>query len=331
MSREPNAIEWLNENVLVGFTEERGHAWHHKAGADNHYPHAIPVEQVEHRLFNFEPVKVQTVYAHGDTMAPTGEFIYVNDQTSEKICATTETHKVHGYKEWLIDNVSQLIGEDVQIGSAGLLQNRKIAWVQVEATESMFAEGVAFRSTILATTSLDNSVASTYKPVNTIVVCDNTRDAAISEDFPSYRVKHTKNSSFNAEVGRKLVGIQLQHQAEAFSKEISGLLSQSVTDRQLGKFLDQINPIPENEGRGKTMAENRLETLMGMWTSDPRVSIWKNTAWGVAQLWNTYKTHETSFKGGNRVETNMMNLLQGKTFDSDRKAMDILQRVLVNA
>lgn len=326
MSRETS--EWLNTKTLIGFTKERGHAWHYRAGADNHYPGAIPVEQVEHRLFDFEPVKVETTYAYEDTMGPTGEFIYVNSETHEKICGTTETHKAHGYKEWLIDNVSELIGEGVQIGSAGLLKNDTIAWVQVETEESIYAEGVAFRPTILATTSLDGSVASTYKPVNTIVVCDNTREAAMSENFPSYRVKHTKNSEFNAEVGRKLVGIQLKHQAKAFEEEIKSLVGQSVTDSQLEKFLDEINPIPENEGRGKTMAENRAAQLWGMWTGDPRVSIWKNTAWGVAQLMNTYRQHEAQFKGDNRVESGMMNLVKGDSFRKDAEDMRTLQKVL---
>jgi hypothetical protein len=65
-------------------------------------------------------VKVETTYAHGDIMGPSGEFVYVNDKTNEKICATTETHKVHDYQEWLVNNVSELIGDNVQIGSASV-------------------------------------------------------------------------------------------------------------------------------------------------------------------------------------------------------------------
>lgn len=192
----------------------------------------------------------------------------------------------------------------------------------------MYAEGVAFRPTILATTSLDGSVASTYKPVNTIVVCDNTREAAISEDFPSYKVKHTKNSQFNAEVGRKLVGIQLKHQADSFAEEIKGLLDQTVTDTQLEQFLSVINPIPAVDGRGKTVAENKAAKLWEMWAGDPRVAIWKNTAWGVAQLMNTYRLHEAQIKGGNRVESGMMNMLKGDTFRKDAEDLKTLQRVL---
>ena len=41
-------IEWLNQNVLVGFTEKRGEAWHYRAGSQNgetnHYKGAIPLK-----------------------------------------------------------------------------------------------------------------------------------------------------------------------------------------------------------------------------------------------------------------------------------------------
>ena len=45
----------LNTKTLIGFTDKRGHAWHHRKelqGAEsNHYPGPIPVEDVERRLF----------------------------------------------------------------------------------------------------------------------------------------------------------------------------------------------------------------------------------------------------------------------------------------
>ena len=50
--------EWLNRNVLRGFTNSRGTAWHysaaHQGDESNHYPGAIPVEDLKRRLFNWE-------------------------------------------------------------------------------------------------------------------------------------------------------------------------------------------------------------------------------------------------------------------------------------
>lgn len=43
--------------TLIGFTDRRGHAWHYRAGAQggepNHYPGAIPVDDVRRRLFGW--------------------------------------------------------------------------------------------------------------------------------------------------------------------------------------------------------------------------------------------------------------------------------------
>ncbi len=53
MSRE--TLQWLNSNTLIGFTDKRGHAWHWRAqeqnGTSNHYPGAIPITDVQDRLF----------------------------------------------------------------------------------------------------------------------------------------------------------------------------------------------------------------------------------------------------------------------------------------
>ena len=50
-------FESLNKNILVGFTDPqygRGNAWHYRADLQgdepNHYPHAIPVDDVLRRL-----------------------------------------------------------------------------------------------------------------------------------------------------------------------------------------------------------------------------------------------------------------------------------------
>jgi hypothetical protein len=44
--------------TLIGFTSKRGNAWHYRqedqGNEPNHYPDAIPMDDVLRRLFNFE-------------------------------------------------------------------------------------------------------------------------------------------------------------------------------------------------------------------------------------------------------------------------------------
>jgi hypothetical protein len=58
MSQE--ASTWLNTRTLIGFTDRRGHAWHYRAGVQfsepNHYPGAVPIADVQRRLFGWDAV-----------------------------------------------------------------------------------------------------------------------------------------------------------------------------------------------------------------------------------------------------------------------------------
>jgi phage/plasmid-like protein (TIGR03299 family) len=318
----------LTRTSWWGFTGKRGNAWHWRQGTDNHYPDAIPVEDVRRRLFGWEPVKVE------GTGLFTGEYVFARSDRDQatpeaKVCGTTGTYQAHPYSEWLIQNVSNLLDDDVQIGSAGLLKNGAIAWVQIELSQEYQAEGMAFRPTILATTSLNGRLPSMYKPVNTIVVCDNTWAGAVNEKGDSYRVSHTKNSKFVVQEARERTGVLLAKQAEAATQEISGLAHQTVTDKQFQAFLDVVNAIPESEGRSKTMATNKRDKLNQLWTADPRVAIWKNTVLGVYQLMNTFESHERIFRG-NAAESAMMSTVTGKAFEQDAATLSTIQKVLQN-
>jgi phage/plasmid-like protein (TIGR03299 family) len=70
MSKE--SLTWLNENTLVGYTDKRGNAWHHREGTDNHFPGAIPVETVRERLFDWDavPSRVYVDAYNGEDLVP---------------------------------------------------------------------------------------------------------------------------------------------------------------------------------------------------------------------------------------------------------------------
>lgn len=50
----------LNTQTLIGYTDKRGTAWHYRANLQgtesNHYPAAVPVDDVTRRLFHWTPV-----------------------------------------------------------------------------------------------------------------------------------------------------------------------------------------------------------------------------------------------------------------------------------
>jgi len=169
MSKE--SISWLNTNTLIGCTDKRGTAWHWRAQEQgersNHYPGAIPVADVQDRLFGWQaesrrlavelPAAVVDA-THWESGWPRRWAVLPDRQA---ICRSDD-HTVlgifgpgytrHQYREWLLTTVADLLDDDLVISSAGLLRGGAMAWVEVSMPETITTpEGVAFRPNLLAT------------------------------------------------------------------------------------------------------------------------------------------------------------------------------------
>ena len=140
MSQE--TIQWLNENTMIGFTKSReqyshmgwglgwdeqrqeNRAWWATDGFNNGYEGAIPVEEVEHVLFNWEPIETEIMHkrrdgvdeSNCDAIDGNGPFIWVPSDRFKGIMHPDtehefgifgiESYKIHSYKTWLVDNLS---------------------------------------------------------------------------------------------------------------------------------------------------------------------------------------------------------------------------------
>lgn len=331
MSRE--TVQWLNTNVLRGFTAKRGRAWHYSAAAQdgmepNHYDGAIPMEDLERRLFGWRavprPLYMET--ASGITTID-GHVAWVRSDTDELLGIHTDGYNGHQYSEWLVRNVETMVGGVAQIANAGLLKNGAVAWVQIERPDNVSADyGISIRPFITATTSFDGSIATLYKEGYVDVVCDNTREMMLCEPGAIYRVKHTKNSAFNIADAQRTLTIV----TESALAEIHTLTGVEVSDVQWSAFVSAHAPITEESSkRSTTLAENQRAELTKLWNTDTRVAPWRGTAWGVIQAVNTYNTHLSIVRNvTTRFERNMLNNITGKTGQADRDAVKTLETVL---
>lgn len=320
--------EWLNQNVLVGHTAMRGVAWHYRASAqgteNNHYDGAIPIEDVRRRLFNWKAVaQPMFVNANGEYREVPNRVAIVRDDTFEILGVPSTSYVPHQYDEWLLGQVQGMIDDsDLSIGSAGLLKGGAIAWVQIEMPENMKVADVEFRPHLLATTSFNGSIATTYKRTVTLVVCDNTRAQALNEKGSEYRVRHTANSGMRLADAREALGIVF-NLGEEFAREIEELLAVKVSDDKFAKFLRKLHPVKDDAtNMAKTKTENTIEQYLKMWATDERVAPWKGTAFGALQAVNTFRHHVRPTRGETkRVERNMMDALTGVTEEADRQAV----------
>jgi phage/plasmid-like protein (TIGR03299 family) len=120
----------------------------------------------------------------------------------------TDGYQRHQYDQWLLSTVANILDDDLCISSAGLLRGGAIAWVKVSVPESITTpEGVTFRPNLLATTSFDGSIATTFKRTVTDTVCDNTRELALAEAGQSYKVKHSRHSTLRLADARQALAM----------------------------------------------------------------------------------------------------------------------------
>ncbi len=347
MSKE--SLQWLKTNTLIGCTDKRGTAWHWRAQEQgeqsNHYPGPIPVPDVQDRLFAWTAetrrVAVETPsglagLTHSHYGAPM-RWAVVPDR--QAICRSDD-HTVlgifgpgyarHQYREWLLTTVADLLDDDLAISSAGLLRGGAIAWVEVSMPDTITTpEGVAFRPNLLATTSFDGFIATTYKRTVTDTVCDNTRELALSERGQEVKVKHSRHSGLQLAPARQAL-------AADFAAEIAALCATPVSPAQWGGFLDRHVPRTDPntsrplEGRGLTLADSKRARLDELYQHDPRVAPWTGTAHGVLQAVSTYAQHEGVVRG-DRAERNSLKTITGEFADIDRKTWQALKPVLAAA
>lgn len=334
MSRE--TMSWLNLNTLIGHTDKRGNAWHYRQELQgiesNHYSGPVPADDVLRRLFNFRvvesPMFVRT--ETGEYAEIPGRKAMMRSDNGIVLGVFKSGYQGHQYDEWLLENVANILDDQLGIGSAGLLRQGGQAWVSVEMPENIQTpEGVEFRPNLLATTSFDGTLATTYKNVRTDVVCDNTREQALGEDGNQFKVKHTKYSGLKIRDARE--ALQIVHtMADDFAAEIAKLCATKVSDDDFLRHMQIMIPINDETSKiGMTNAEKKRAEIVQLYNFDNRVAPWKGTAYGVSQAYNTWNQHfKTVKKGVPRQVRNMENLVNGLTAKDDANVLTVLAGVL---
>lgn len=335
--------EWYNTMTLQGFTDMRGHAWHYMESAQgsepNHYPMAIPREDVVRRLFYWEPScgtsESTYVNADGQTVRAVweGRQTIVHPYTGHRLGEFTDGYVGHSYREWLLDVVLNAVDDpDLGISSAGLLKQGGQAWVQFQLPESLNVSGIVHRPFITASTSLDGSLATKYIRGTQLVVCDNTLSMALAaRDTLKTSRRHTKYSKADLPDIRNALEIMYET-GDEISQGINDLLEISVTEDQWQAFLtEHFGQRPTEKGAGQTRYDNRRADLDDMYHNDERVAPWQKTGFGVVQSVNTMQHHGKTVHGDKtRGERNMEAMVKNEFAKLDAETLKKLNAVLAS-
>jgi phage/plasmid-like protein (TIGR03299 family) len=335
-------MEWLEANSLIGFTAERGNAWHYREGADNHFEGAIPVERIERLLAVPLVSGTVSVTIYDDAgyphmiEDPTRQAIVRRD-TGKVFNYFKGGYKIHQYDEWLRQNLDTILHGGLQFGSGILLRDGAVAAVQVELPETRIAEGgkgaepVKHRPHVTAATSSDGSMATTYLRGTRIWVCDNTLAYAMREKSAlKHKVRHSTNSLARIGEVRANLELEVEQAGEEFDLMVKELTEQYVSDQKFIEVVKAYTGVDKApEGRSKTIAENKENTLLTLWNRDERVAPWANTAWGVLAAFNTADHHLFSQKGdaAKRTERNEIRAINGDREQFDGNVLRLLASV----
>ncbi len=330
--------EWLNNNVLIGFTDKRGQAWHYRSTAQgaepNHYPSAIPLQDVERRLFDWSPIEGDVlaqgvIEGRACLLQDNKHKAIVRPDTQAVLGIVSRSYTIHDYRTWLLDHVATLLGE-AGIGSAGLLEGGAKAWVQVEVPDTFTTpEGVAFRPFLTAATSLDGSMSTTYLTGAQVVVCDNTLKAAISEkDAAKLRIRHSTRSELRVDDARQALALLEATQA-GFEAQVAEQCAIKVSQREWDEFLRAHFPLKDERKYKRHPQLERRSALHHLWTTDHRVAPWSGTAYGVIAAVNTYEHHVAEGRSArSRAERNAHRAVSGRFDELDARTMATLRKVL---
>ena len=355
------SMRTLNTQTLIGMVEERGPAWHRRddlqGDEDNHYPRFIPVSDVTRRLFNWHPRTVGVGYfipwapedpsllaqeRPDDVVRINGQLFRVAPSQQGRVGVLRDDNDydmgvfksdvVHPpYQVSLIERVEALTGTQLGISSAGLLAKGGRAWVEMSMPETLHNDksGYDYRPNFVAATSMDGSLAHIDALTVTATVCDNTLKWNLLEAGKAGRLfkrKHTSLSMSDLEEERDVLGILEQVDTE-FNRELESLIEIELNRAQRIEVLDIIVPLPDEEGRARTLAENKRSQLIAL-DNDPMVSQWIGTALGELQRFNTYEHHYSNIKGTGRSERNVWRALNGKQGEADTNVIRAIEQVV---
>jgi phage/plasmid-like protein (TIGR03299 family) len=161
-----------------------------------------------------------------------------------------------------------LLGHDVEIETAGSLQNGKRVWVLAKLPELVEVGGDEIQRYVFCANSHDGSMAVTAAATNVRIVCANTLGWALNSATRSYKFRHTGDLSAKLEEARKVMDLTLKWDA-AF-KELGDELAQipmsvdTYDNKVVKPLLSLDNPSLELGDQARVNREEARETLISL-------------------------------------------------------------------
>jgi phage/plasmid-like protein (TIGR03299 family) len=195
---------------------------------------------------------------------------------------------------------------------------------------------------VLLSNSHDGSSSITLAATPVRVVCQNTLTFALNNAKRQFKVRHTSSLSGRLSEARTALGVVFNYMTE-FESVADQMLHTSFSDGEFEEFLKGLLPMPEEDGRGKTIATNTQDTIRSIAYNNLRVEQdkrmvpinlpdmepIKNTKWWAYNAVSTYNQHFATSKKTKRAsaEENRFRRVMGDGTTIADKAFSLLAAV----
>jgi phage/plasmid-like protein (TIGR03299 family) len=279
-------------------------------------------------LFGWEAIKADIAVRVPDEnqLIPTARYkAIVRSDTHEVLGVHKPGYTIHQPATFLLEHMKRLAGDGVVFAGGGLIRGGSVGYAEVTLPEPVTDDnlGLHFRPNIIGFTSFDASRATDYVDSARFLSCDN-QFPALAKNAKRYGLsyRHTANSLLRAEADVNVARELLQDSADLF---IGTAVRLSRLPANMGRFLDLWAPLPDDEGRAYTRAENRRETLTEVYSAHPAVTHLSHNGFRILQAVNTYHHHFGEVRGRSREIANADRVITGRQAKLDAEVIGMIE------
>ena len=146
--------------------------------------------------------------------------------------------------------VDQLLGSSLHFETAGSLSGGRRVWVLATLPDHIEIGGDPVRPYVLLMNSHDGSTAVIAATTPVRVVCQNTLNWGLERARQRFSIRHTEQISRRVHEARRVLELSVDYYKQ-FRETGNRLASESCTERQLSRVLDELYP----SGTGDEMSD----------------------------------------------------------------------------
>jgi len=214
-----------------------------------------------------------------------------------------------------------------KLTTAGAIGKGEKVWMLAKLPEVFYPiAGDGVEQYLLGTTSHDGSTKTEVRFTDIRVVCQNTFQMAMQGSRGVISIRHTTNMRQKLDMAA-MVLLHYKHHFDVVSDQFCKLASVRIDDAWLDEYLGRMvgNPLNVEDGRARTMLENRIKLIEGRLAFGKGVDLpgVHGTAWWALNAMVEFADYDMKARGqDNDLSRRTNSILFGRAAGFKQEAFD---------